>query len=108
MKIGVLRISLHIDAARSLKAKRQVLRSLKDRLSSRFNVAVAEVDDQDLWQRAVLGLAIVSLDARAADATLRTLEGFVRSHPGATVTACERDVIDFEGQQDWWQPPGVD
>jgi uncharacterized protein len=61
MPIGVLTLEIYLPDARSLKDKRQVLRSLKDRLRSRFNVAVAELDHQDLWQRAIVG--VVSLSA---------------------------------------------
>ncbi len=94
MRIGVLHIDLHIPGASSLKAKRQVVRSLKDRLLSRFNVSVAEVGSQDLWQRAEIGIAKVCLDARRADAELRKIENFIRAHPGATVLDIERDVLE--------------
>ncbi|MBI2955740.1 MAG: DUF503 domain-containing protein [Acidobacteria bacterium] len=64
MVVGVLRLEIHLPYAHSLKDKRQTLKKLKDRLRARFNVAVAELDHQDLWQRATLG--IVSLnDSRA-------------------------------------------
>ncbi len=92
MRVGILRVSLHIAGASSLKAKRQVVRSLKDRLSARFNVSVAEVGAQDLWQRAELGIAKVCLDGRRADAELRTLENFIQSRPGATVLDMEREI----------------
>ena len=60
MPIAFLTLELRIDAARSLKDKRQVLRSLKDRLRAKFNVAVAELDSNDLWQRATVGVVSVS------------------------------------------------
>ena len=93
MRVGVLRVDLHIAAAQSLKEKRHVLRSLKDRLLSRFNVSVAEVGSQDLWQRAELGLATVGLDAKGTDAALRKIEEFIRRHPGAFVLDMERQII---------------
>lgn len=55
-------VSLHIPDSGSLKAKRLVLRRLKDRIKNKFNVSVAEVDDFDLWQRTTLGIAVVSRD----------------------------------------------
>lgn len=64
MVIGVCTLELHLPQARSLKDKRMVLGRVKGRLSSRFNVAVAEVAFQDLWQRA--GLAVVSVSDRQA------------------------------------------
>lgn len=62
MPIGLLTLEILVNDAQSLKDKRQVLRGLKDRLRSRFNVAVAELDYQDLWQRSVVGVASVSSD----------------------------------------------
>lgn len=58
--IAFLTLEIRIEAAESLKDKRQVLRSLKDRLRSKFNVAVSELDPSDLWQRATVGVVSVS------------------------------------------------
>jgi len=60
MPVGLLTLELHMPNAQSLKDKRQVLRSLKDRLRGRFNVAVAELDHEDTWQRSVIGVVTVS------------------------------------------------
>jgi uncharacterized protein YlxP (DUF503 family) len=60
MAISFLTIELRIEAAHSLKDKRQVVRSLKDRLRANFNVAVAELDPNDLWQRATVGVVSIS------------------------------------------------
>jgi uncharacterized protein YlxP (DUF503 family) len=70
MVIGLLLLELHIPAARSLKEKRQPLRSLEVRLRGRFNVAVCEVEHQDLWQRAQLAVVSVNTDHGHLDATL--------------------------------------
>lgn len=70
MTVGSAKIELRIPASQSLKAKRRVVKSLKDRLLARFAVAVAEVDRLDDWQRATLGVACVSNDGRLVDATL--------------------------------------
>ncbi|MFY9531486.1 MAG: DUF503 domain-containing protein [Candidatus Acidiferrales bacterium] len=64
MPIGLLTLQIHIPDAQSLKDKRQILRSLKDRLRGHFNVAVAELDHQDLWQRSVIGVVGISSDER--------------------------------------------
>jgi hypothetical protein len=64
MPVGLLTLEIHLPDARSLKDKRQVLRSLKDRLRGHFNVAVAEMDHQDLWQRALVGVVTLSNDER--------------------------------------------
>jgi len=60
--VGIVRIELHVPAARSLKDKRQVVRSLKERIRERAGAAVAEVDHHELWQRAALGVAVVAAD----------------------------------------------
>src|SRR3954454_4905885 len=62
MVVGILRLSLYIHGAASLKDKRKVVRKVVDRLRSRFNVSVAEVGDNDIWQRAVIGIGAVSND----------------------------------------------
>ena len=62
MVVGVLRLTLYIHGASSLKDKRQVLRKVTDRLRSRFNVSVAEVGDNDVWQKAVIGICAVAND----------------------------------------------
>jgi uncharacterized protein YlxP (DUF503 family) len=60
MAVGVLTLEIQIPWAHSLKEKRAVLRKMRDRLRARFNVAVAELDHTDLWQRATLGVAAIS------------------------------------------------
>ena len=60
MPVGVLTLEIQIPYAHSLKEKRAVLRKMKDRLRARFNVAVAELDHQDVWQRATLGVVSIS------------------------------------------------
>jgi uncharacterized protein YlxP (DUF503 family) len=70
MPIGLLTLDIHIADARSLKDKRQVLRSLKDRLRSHFNVAVAELDHQDVWQRSRVGVVSISNDGRHLEESL--------------------------------------
>ncbi len=67
MPVGLLTLEIHLPYAHSLKEKRMVVQRLKDRLRRKFNVAVAEVDHQDLWQRAVLGVASIS----SSEANLR-------------------------------------
>jgi uncharacterized protein YlxP (DUF503 family) len=62
MVVGILRLTFYIPGASSLKEKRQVLRKVVDRLRARFNVSVAEVGDNDVWQRAVVGICAVAND----------------------------------------------
>jgi len=70
MVVGVLRLGLYIHGASSLKDKRQVLRKVIDRLRSRFNVSVAEVGDNDIWQRAMVGICAVANDHRFVNEVL--------------------------------------
>ncbi|MBI4955677.1 MAG: DUF503 domain-containing protein [Myxococcales bacterium] len=70
MFVGVLRLSLRVPGARSLKDKRRVVRSYKDRLTSRLCVSVAEVGALDDWQRAVLGVAVCAREAVRCDQLL--------------------------------------
>lgn len=73
MHIGAGIVTLQLPASHSLKDKRQVVRSLTERLRHRFNVAIAEVEEQEVWQTAVLGLSVVSNDARHAARQLDTV-----------------------------------
>jgi uncharacterized protein YlxP (DUF503 family) len=72
--VGVLTLEIHIEGAHSLKEKRHVVKSLKDKLRSRFNVAVAEIDFQDVWQRALVSAVTVSADHVHAERVLNSVE----------------------------------
>jgi len=72
--VGVLTLELRLENSHSLKDKRHVVRSLKDRLRHKFNVAVAEIDGQDLWQRATLAAVTVSSSHEFAEKVLRSVE----------------------------------
>jgi hypothetical protein len=84
--VGIVRIELHIPAARSLKDKRQVVRSLKDKIREHVRAAVSEVDHQDLWQRAALGVAVVAPDATQARELLQSVRRIVDQTWAAEVT----------------------
>ena len=77
MHIGVSRVMTHLPESNSLKAKRQIARSLTTRIRNQFNVAVAEVDDNDLWQRLTLGVCCVSNDSAHANEILSRVVSFV-------------------------------
>jgi uncharacterized protein len=72
--IGVLTLDLHIEHSHSLKDKRQVVRSLKDRLRSKFNVAAAELDHLDSWQRAVIGVVTLAGERGRVEEVLQQVE----------------------------------
>jgi len=76
---------LHLMACQSLKDKRAIIKSLKDRLHNRFNVSVAETAHHDLWQRAELTASVVSTDRRHAESVLREADRLVAGADGARI-----------------------
>ncbi|MCW5976617.1 MAG: DUF503 domain-containing protein [Bryobacteraceae bacterium] len=72
--IGVITLEMRLDESHSLKDKRHVVKGLKDRLRNRFNVAVAEIDYQDLWQRGLIAAVTVASDRAVAERTLDSVE----------------------------------
>ena len=86
MPVGLLTLELHLPYAHSLKEKRLVLRRLQDRLRARFNVSVGELDHQDLWQRALIGVAAVASNESVVESILRSAEAEALSlFPGELV-----------------------
>ncbi|MDT7042311.1 DUF503 domain-containing protein [Candidatus Nitronereus thalassa] len=81
MVIGVCQVELHFPEGHSLKAKRQILSSLKSKLGRDFNLSVAEVGDHDLWQRAILGMACVANETRHVNRVLDQALNAIRSNP---------------------------
>ncbi|WP_164018633.1 DUF503 domain-containing protein [Pyxidicoccus trucidator] len=98
MFVGVARLTLQIPDSGSLKSKRQVLRRVTDRVKARFNVAVAEVDDQDLWQKAAVALAVVGNDRRHVDEQLEKIIHFVEEMYVAPLMARETEILGFGDQ----------
>lgn len=93
MIVGTAVVELQLPENGSLKGKRQVLRSIKDRIRARFNVSIAEVDRQDAWQRATLGVAVVSNDARLVDETLNKVVNFIEGARDALLLDYSIDVV---------------
>jgi uncharacterized protein YlxP (DUF503 family) len=92
MIVGTLRLRLLVRDSRSLKDKRQVLKSIKDRLRNRFNVSVAEVDALDDHRLAVLGVAMVGNEAHPLKVALGQIVEALRSHPVAEFLDHEMEV----------------
>jgi len=88
MVTAIARIEIGLDGSRSLKDKRQILRSIVERTRVRFQVAVAEVEDQDLWQRAVIGVACVSANGHHAHEVMQKVVDFI------TTANPEAEVLD--------------
>ena len=82
---------LSLPGCSSLKAKRSIVRSLKDRLRSKFNVSVAETGLQDVLDRALLSMALVASDGRLAESIMDKADRFVEEHGGALITGVRRE-----------------
>jgi uncharacterized protein YlxP (DUF503 family) len=87
MTVGIARVTLFLPTSHSLKEKRMVLRRVKTHVRDKFNAAIAEVGDNDLWQRAALGIAMVGNDRAFTEAALDEVIRFVRG---------QAEVIDVE------------
>jgi len=93
MVVGLCTVELFIAESRSLKDKRQVLHSLKDRLRGKFNLSVAEVDAQDLWQRAVLAMACVANEGAHVGKVLEQALNVIKSMPAVEVVRTQLDML---------------
>jgi uncharacterized protein YlxP (DUF503 family) len=94
MHVSVCQIKLRLPENHSLKGKRQVIKSIITRLQNKFNVSVAEVDSQDLWQIATLGIACVSNHRRHADETLANVVKFViQNYPDVELLSSEIETF---------------
>jgi len=85
-----------VPQSRSLKAKRAAVRPIVEGLRVRFRVSVAEVDHQDQWQRAGVGVAVVGASAAQVEEVLDAVDRFVWSHPEVEVLSTERSWLDGE------------
>ena len=93
MPVGLLKIELYLPCCNSLKEKRKYLNSIKGRLKSRLNVAVSELEHQDLWQRSVMGVVAISSSGQVVERILqKTLEEIERTIPGEVIST-HREVI---------------
>jgi uncharacterized protein len=91
MVIAVLRVTLHADWAHSLKEKRSELKSLIAKIRNRFNVSVAETDEQDTHQTLVISVAAIAADRGIADSTMENILRFIEGNTDAEVTASETE-----------------
>ena len=93
MHVGVLRLTFHLPAARSLKEKRSSVRRFRDRVRSRFDVSVAEVGAQDLLQRAVFGVCVVSGDSQVCDSVLAEVAHAAETQEEMVLTARATELL---------------
>src|SRR5688572_7631985 len=95
MVVGVCRVTLMVPESHSLKEKRAVLRRIKDRTRLKFNVAIAEVGDQDNWQSAMLGFAVVANDRRFVQEMVDRILNFIEALAIAKITDDEKDFVTY-------------
>jgi uncharacterized protein YlxP (DUF503 family) len=96
MIVGVSQITLHLPDTHSLKEKRQIIKSLMARVRNQFEVAIAEVEEQDRWQVAVLGISCVSNSSQHAATVLdRVLRFIEETRPDLMVSDTETEIINW-------------
>jgi uncharacterized protein YlxP (DUF503 family) len=95
MHVGLLRVTLHIPAARSLKDRRAVLRKAIDRVRARFNVSAAEVGDSDHWQIATIAVTVVSKDKTLIEEVLGKCTSTIATAGDALITRRELEVVSY-------------
>ncbi len=93
MVVAVVTWELRLSGCLSLKDKRRIMKSLKDRLHNRFNVSVAETDYQDLWQRAELSCCVVATDKRHAESVLSAADNLVEREPMARIINSQKSWL---------------
>ncbi len=93
MVIGVLQAQLLLRESRSLKDKRRVVKSLKDRLAHRFNISIAEVGANEAHQQAIIGVAMVSNDHQHVQGALNQVVAFMQNDPRAELTEYQIEFL---------------
>lgn len=93
MIVGLCTVELYIASSHSLKDKRRVIKSLTERIKNKFNVSIAEVDRQDNWQHAVLGMASVSNERSHLDQTLNNITRFIENNEFAEVVNITTEIL---------------
>ena len=93
MIVGLCTVELHFPDAQSLKSKRKILVSLKTRLQNRFNISVAEIDDNHLWQKTILGIASVANETARVHQTLDHVINEIRANPSLELLRSQIEVL---------------
>jgi uncharacterized protein YlxP (DUF503 family) len=96
MNVGVCRVRLRLPENHSLKGKRQVVKSVTQRVKNKYDVSIAEVDDQDAWQVVTLGISCVSESAQHANEVLSKVVGFIeKSRFDVEMLDYDLEIINF-------------
>jgi|YelNatPaOPRAMG01_1025707.scaffolds.fasta_scaffold12792_2 uncharacterized protein YlxP (DUF503 family) len=100
MVVGVCHLDVFIEGVGSLKGKRQVMKSLIERVKQRFNVSISEVGDHDVWQRAQIGISVVGSDQETLDSVLSRLLSFIEGTNLVQILKSNVEFIHFN--LDFW------
>jgi uncharacterized protein len=94
MNAGVCKLKIHFPQSQSLKAKRSIIKSIIARLHNQFNISVAEVDDNDLWQIATLGLSCVSNSHNHVDETISSAMNYIsQNYPEVEIIEHDTEIM---------------
>jgi hypothetical protein len=93
MIVGLLTLDLHIPEANSLKSKRLIINSLKDRIKNKFNVSIAEVDANNLWQRSVIGVACVANETKLINKVFDEVKNLVQNTPSVELIDSTMEML---------------
>lgn len=93
MLVGICQIELYIPAAQSLKDKRGVIKSIKERIANKFNVSIAEINHLDKWQRCSLGIAVIGSEMAAIDRTFNFIDNFLSQDIRVQIIKWEQRVV---------------
>jgi uncharacterized protein YlxP (DUF503 family) len=95
MIVGVCHLDVIIPANRSLKGKRQVIKKIIDRVKNRFNISIAEVGDNELWQRSQLGMSLVGNDRKFVNSYLDRVVNFIEAMNIVDIAHSELEILNF-------------
>ncbi len=96
MIIAAVKVALHFDQSRSLKQKRSLLKSIIEKLKQRFNASVSEIEDQNLWQKATVGITYVSLTEFQAEKNAVLIRNFIEATGKALISRYEHEIIKID------------
>ena len=95
MVIGICQLDLLIRETHSLKGKRRIVKQIIGRVRNKFNVSIAEVGDQDLWQRSRIGFCLVGNEKRFINSALDTIVDFIETINSAEITNADIEILSF-------------
>lgn len=93
MFVGIIKLQIRIYNSSSLKEKRRIIKSLIDRTKNKFNVAIAEIGENDTWRKAIIGISLVSNSKYAIDKQICYLFNFLESNPDIEIIDTEVEIL---------------